>query len=224
MDINLEHVSPVGLSAIILTLSIYFYIHHNKQEKSFPHNISLGKVININRYPIKGLSPTKVIPETDPYLLHYTWRLLHSLGAVFYLFSSIELYHQHKTIEWILNGLAFICSILWSMTRYGGHNSLLMHMDHLIAYLVIGFNYALACNWNDGLLGFFYGSWTTIQMNGFMVCHLAIPVFFLEDVLRNRCRMDVRIHYGVCHFVWRVIGGYGGYLVAKGCVGGGGVR
>ena len=78
-----------------------------------------------------------------------------------------------------------------------------MYPFHRFGHPEIGFNYALACNWNDGLLGFFYGSWTTIQMNGFMVCHLAIPVFFLEDVLRNRCRMDVRIHYGVCHFAVR---------------------
>ena len=57
MDLDLEHISPVGLTAIVLVLSIYFYVH-NKKEKSIPRNISVGTVTNINRYPIKGLSPT----------------------------------------------------------------------------------------------------------------------------------------------------------------------
>jgi hypothetical protein len=156
------------------------------------------------------------VKKMDSCYLPWYWRFLHCLGAICYALTTLELYKQGKTIEWIFNGLTFTTSVCWSASRYGGPDSFLMQLDHAVAYLVIGLNYSLACNWNDGLFGFFYGSWTTIQTQAFILCHLAIPVYFCEDILRTKYKVEEWVHYGLLHFMWRLLGGMGGLFVAIG--------
>ena len=150
----------------------------------------------------------------DLWALDLPWRVLHSLGALTYLMAAVELRNQRKA-GWVLNLVSFLLSVHWSMSRKGGPGGLLQRADHAVAYAVIAYNYRLASVWPGSLSGVLSNQWTTLQVQAFVVCHLALPVFFLEDVLRKKCQVAPWLHYGIVHFLWRVIGGYGGLLVAQ---------
>lgn len=50
---------------------------------------------------------------------------------------------------------------------------------------------------------------------GFAVCHLSAVVFYAEGVLRARYGLPIWITYGLLHFVWRLLGGVGLYLIVS---------
>ena len=164
----------------------------------------------------------------DPEALSTGWRCLHSVGACVYLLSAHELYKQRRFPAAALHTCCFVFSVLWSLTRHGGRGSPLNCVDHALAYLNVAYNYSLVCGWgkpnllltkkerhhrweNDQKAG-----WTTEQTRGFLICHMAAVIFFSEDLLRERYGVPVWISYGVIHFIWRLMGGFGGLLIVRG--------
>ena len=188
-------------------LGVYAQLVVTKESSGEETIVRVGDVVTLVSSPP---------PAVDLWALSMPWRVLHSLGALTYLMAAVELLSQMKGgLGWMLNFLAFLLSVNWSISRDGGPGGFLQRTDHAVAYSVIAYNYHLASMWPGGILGVLSDQWTTLQVQAFVVCHLALPVFFLEDVLRKQCHVEPWVHYGVAHFLWRLIGGYGGLLVAR---------
>jgi uncharacterized protein len=186
-------------------------------QKHYPqHGPYLGVYAQVvDNVPPSTIQRGSIVQDFDPWALGIFWRLLHSFAAATYVFAAIELKQQQKQ-EWVFSFLSFILSVVWSLTRYGGNSGWLVFVDHVLAYVVILCNYYFALQWPNGIIGFFQSEWNELQVQAFLLCHLAVPIYFLEDVLRRRCpQSQAWFYYGAMHLTWRFVGGVGGLLVAK---------
>ena len=114
----------------------------------------------------------------------------------------------HSRLPCCLYLSAFVLSVLWSLTRHGGPGSALQWADHAAAYLIVAYNYGM-------LFQFPWCSWSSQWRTAFAVCHAAAALFLAEDVLREWYGWPAWITYGILHFIWRVMGGVGAYLIVS---------
>jgi hypothetical protein len=114
----------------------------------------------------------------------------------------------HSRLPCCLYLSAFVLSVLWSLTRHGGPGSALQWADHAAAYLIVAYNYGV-------LFQVPWRSWSSQWRTAFAVCHAAAALFLAEDVLREWYGWPAWITYGILHFIWRVMGGVGAYLIVS---------
>lgn len=145
----------------------------------------------------------------DPDATGLGWRVLHCAAASIYLLCARALWRADRRARAAMYCLSFLLSIVWSITRYGGPRGKLVLLDCWTAYSVVLSNYHLARSWL-----FTPSAWSMRHLSGVVICHAAVAVYAGKKTLKER-GVEPWIYNGIGHTAWRLMSGYGAYLVVS---------